>query len=63
MGAMMSDKGAKWLLIGTVLGIMFACVMDEFFDSRVVGYKQAIAQCEATLPRTQHCKITAVEEK
>ncbi|MCK4820432.1 hypothetical protein KA005_32000 [bacterium] len=44
--------GLAALFIGFLLGVVS-------FKTEIQGYQNAIEQCEASLPRDQHCEITA----
>lgn len=54
----MSKFGALFLGLTCGAGLLFSLNQDALFTARKAG--AAIEQCEASLPRDQHCKIVAV---
>ena len=49
-------------IMGVGLTVLFTIGINLLPISYVSKYKAAIGQCEAELPRNQHCKITAIPE-
>jgi len=47
-------------LIGIVFGVVTLTTVVSLTDNVTTQGKKAIVECEALLPRDQHCKITAV---
>jgi len=55
----MDKTTGLFLMAGIFAGIVSTLV---FFKPLIRGYQIAIQQCEAELPRSQHCVITAIPE-
>ena len=57
----MSDKSFVFAL-GLAVGVAISVGFSSLPMSPLRIYKEAKAECEAPLPRDQHCKIIAIPE-
>jgi hypothetical protein len=56
---MLNSNGYAFI-IGMFTGVILLMLLLGFADSSVSRYKTAIAECEKSLPRDQHCKVVGV---
>lgn len=56
----MSDA-LKLFLAGVFVGLFIAVMLNALPASNSSRYRAAIAECEKTLPRDQHCVVIGVK--
>lgn len=51
-------------IVGAMVGLLVGSILTIKHDDRIIQAREAVAECESTLPRNQTCKyvITAVPE-
>lgn len=59
----MSEENTVFTLINIALGIFIGLAIFNYFPGTLLkSARTAIEECEKTLPRDQHCIITAIPE-
>lgn len=49
-----------YILIAIIMFLFGIFIHDVFYKKELNAYYKAITECEATLPRNQHCKVIGV---
>jgi hypothetical protein len=52
------DNGA--LIFGIIIGIVMMCLINAFPFTDSAKYREAIKECEKSLPRDQHCVVVGL---
>lgn len=60
---MMSNTDRIWIFFSICMGFLMALVVINFFPGTMLkSARNAIAECEKSLPRDQHCIISAIPD-
>jgi len=57
---MIHGGNMKYLIGGTIGGILISAALINFSDSTTKRVTEMVKECEKSLPRDQHCYIIAV---
>jgi hypothetical protein len=65
---MQKGDGSFFILFGMVLGIVIGSLFSSgitmvILDDPINQIDEVISECEKTLPRNQHCILTAIPEE